>query len=401
MSESRRRSAGLAYGWPWLLAAALCCEGLPAVPPSACALGAGAAGWPDDNTARSDYERLGRRTRRGAGAPEFDTMRLSIRPWLSKGHGLFRAGYPFPWVICDFSGNPENCSRRLKSEVSLGYTRDFKEVEHPVMVFNYELRVHRRLSFDVEVAGSDYGRGRYHAHDWIQAPNQKLWYVPTDTWYDRPNYQDWALEESRLKGDTRMLSSNAYFRVFIHPSRRPKNEEVIRQAFDVFAGYTLYQDTFRLAELSQIMANRTWTVTPPEGPVGGFDSKQRLRWEGFRLGIREELDLPQRFSLMGRFAYSPDLEFQGASYLNLQTDERQGDPSRVQTARGRSFDWAVLAGYSPWRFLSFELGYMWMYFKGGRGSEKVYYTDGSMEEIELEKVWSRRHGVFTGLTFKY
>ncbi|MBI5623263.1 MAG: hypothetical protein HY924_05750 [Elusimicrobia bacterium] len=366
-----------------------------------------AAPWSDDNTARSDYERLSRQERRGGGPSEFDAMRLSMRMWIGKGRGITRSGYPFPFPICQGL----TCYMPLKSVAALGNTVDFAEREHPMLVFNYELRVHRRLSFDVEAGGSGYGMGRADDHHWIHAPDSTIIYVPTDTVYRSPDNQDWSLSRALLKGDTRMLSSNAYFRVLILPGKYSPREDRIRQAFDVFAGYTLYQDTFHLREGNQVITNNTWSQTPPEGPFEGLDSRYRFHWEGFRFGIREEVVFPKGWALTGRFAYAPDLEFLGEGAWNRNKpmapgffdgmELKQGGTNSLQTARGRSFDGMVAASYSPWNFLSAELGYLYMYFKGGKGTDKILYSDGSSEDIELERVTSKRSGFFTGLTFKY
>ncbi|MBI5882253.1 MAG: hypothetical protein HZB91_04015 [Elusimicrobia bacterium] len=371
--------------------------------------GVQAAPWREDSAARSDYERMSRQSRKSAGSPEFPTMRLSMRTWLSKGHGITRSGYPFPDLICEGL----NCFLPLKSQAALGNTVDFQDKAHPLLVFNYELRVHRRLSFDVEVGGSGYGEGRASDHQWLHSPNFILTYAPTDTTWRQPSNIDWGMSKANIKGDTRMLSSNAYFRVLILPNRVERGENKIRQAFDVFAGYTLYQDTFRLSDGSQIITDRTYFagLVRPEGPYSGLDSKYRFRWEGFRFGLREEIDLPGKWSVQGRFAYSPDLEYQGEGFWNKEKAIGVGaiqgkslkpeGANSLQTARGGSFDGMVAVGYSPWRFLSVEMGYLYMFFKGGRGTDKILYDDGSFEDIELERVTSKRNGLFAGMTLKY
>ncbi|MFA6317161.1 MAG: hypothetical protein WC943_07065 [Elusimicrobiota bacterium] len=373
------------------------------------AASARAAPWSDD-TARSDYERLNRQaSRRSAGPPEFDTMRLSIRTMLGKGHGIIRSGYPFPGFICQGL----QCFMPLKSQCALGNTVDFREREHSLMMFAYELRVHRRLSFDVEAGGSGDGRGRAFDQQWLNSPDFILWYAPTDTTWVGPRNVQWSQSEAIIEGDTRMLSSNAYFRVLILPNRYSWRDEKVRQALDVFAGYTLYQDTFRMKDGSQILTDRTYFAdfSTPEGPFAGQDSKYRFRWEGFRFGIREEVAIPGGWSFTGRFAYAPDLEYQGEGSWTTNKalspggfDGKRlktGGPNSIQTARGRSFDGMASFGYSPWRFLTMELGYLYMYFKGGRGTDKILYSDGSFEDVELERVTSKRTGGFASVTLKY
>ena len=122
--------------------------------------GVQAAPWSDDTTSRSDYERISRQSRKSAAAPEFDSMRLSVRPWATKGHGRFQSGWPDSPLWCPVVGGP--CRTLLKSLLTLGYTSDFKDIQLPLMFFNYVLRVLRRPSFDVAVGDGNYGKGNHH-----------------------------------------------------------------------------------------------------------------------------------------------------------------------------------------------------------------------------------------------
>lgn len=318
--------------------------------------------------------------------PSFQRLKISIRPWLSQGSGRFQIIFPFAPPL-------------PQSEIAEGSTLEFRDDNNLMYVASVEARLHRRFSFDCEFAKNSFIGGESLDHDWIHAPNYNVTVLPSGNVYRQPDHVDDSLSRSALSGDTFYLATHAYFRVWMPGKDAVWREDRVYHFLDLFAGYSWYEDKFRMRNGVQLIANPDF-IGAPLGPFNGHDSTYEFRWRGPRLGLREEVLLPWNLHASGRFAYSPSAEFRGEGVWNLRTDLRK-DPSFRDSAVGSGLDAVVSLAFSPLRMASVELGYHWMRFTAHRGTARTFFSSGAVGEIELEEVVSERDGIFASLAFKF
>src|SRR5581483_2970455 len=212
------------------------------------------------------------------------------------------------------------------------------------------------------------------------------------------DHQDMSLSQAKLSGSSHYLSTNVYFRVL-----RWKTELLeADHALDIFSGYSWFKNQYRIRDGVQQICTGDIVPCPPVGTsFVGLDSKYNYRWEGFRLGLREEVKLSDQFLLFGTFAYLPYVQYEGAGYWNLRNDLRQGEPSFIHGAWGNAQEFSVTVEWSATRTIALQGGYMWLRYRASRGVDTTYFSDGTNAQVDLDNVETDRRGYFLGVAYKF
>lgn len=316
--------------------------------------------------------------------PEY--IKVSVTPWFSSGMGRFQISFPLDNSI-------------PKSEIATGSTLEFQDKNNLMYLVAAEIRPHRRFSFDFQYGDSNFNAGFCRDHDWIDAANYIITFQPSGNVYETPHQTDLSLSQSSLSGRTTVMSVDGYARLIYNAAARTENDTIYHN-LDLLLGYSWYDDRFRMRNLVQLLSTGD-LPTPPPGPIPGQDSTYNFHWEGFKMGLREELTLPYGFHAAGAFAYSPFVNYRGEGFWNLRNDLRRTPPCFVHIAHGSLYEGRLSVGYSPIRALSADFGYLIMYYNAKSGTDTTYFADGTETQVDLDRVWSERKGWNLTVSLKF
>ena len=236
-----------------------------------------------------------------------------------------------------------------------------------------------------------------------------LYFVTIDARYASGNIQagttidsDWiggllfSRSESDADGDVEYLALDVF--LLLHPLRgrmagwgtgRAKPPHLATLEF--FVGWFRYEDRIDITNGVQVI--------PPSGPFSGLDSEYDFQWWGFRSGLKYEWDFirrPSRFlyalGVKAWGAYLWAVDYEGEGIWNLRTDLAQ-DPSFRHDADGDGFEGQIGLFYSPFKHFKVELAYRILSLSAEDGTDKTFFSDGTIGEADLDKVRSRRHGI--------
>jgi hypothetical protein len=160
---------------------------------------------------------------------------------------------------------------------------------------------------------------------------------------------------------------------------------------EAFFGWFYYEDRIDITNGVQVI--------PPSGPFSGLDSDYEFGWEGFRTGLLYEWDFikkPSRFrhalGIRAWGAYLWAVDYEGEGIWNLRTDLAQ-NPSFAHDADGDGFEGQIGLFYSPLKHFKMELAYKFLSLRAEDGTDTTFFSNGTIAEVNLDKVHSKRHGV--------
>jgi hypothetical protein len=190
-------------------------------------------------------------------------------------------------------------------------------------------------------------------------------------------------------GDLSLFELTAAFRL-----NRLMNMSRIGGEWDFLFGYSYYEES---------VGDRNGIQTIEYGqPVyesfSDLDSTFDFQWRMFRLGLRGETEVGDKWRLRGQFAALLGIAYEGEGFWNLRDDFRAESPNFVQEASGGvGFDLAASLAYQFTPRFYAELGYRLLSLRVRDGSDYIYFADGGQGYSDLDDVRSTRHGAFIGV----
>lgn len=318
-------------------------------------------------------------------------LRVRVRGWLSHGSGKVSSHARAAGVA------------QPSDEIRAGTTLEFNGVERLLKLYSFEARPLRRLGLEFQYASDESLSGESVERRWLHAPGHEVTATASGRVFRNPDMQDYSSFRSSLRGETRWVSVNAYFRLTdgVAPVF---DEKVFDHEFDAFVGYARYHDAMRRQGGFQTLANADFDPTRAAGAFEGLDSTYRMRWDAARFGVRDEVRLPApRFlSFEGYFVYSPLVYFRGQGFDNVTPGLRSEAPNFIHRGQGHLVELSLAAAVRPHPRLRFEAGYMlWYFTKRRHGTEDVFFADGSIRRGELESFRTQRDGYWLGATLSF
>ena len=322
-----------------------------------------------------------------------EVLSLNIKRWYSRGAGMFRKSFPFP-----FPTSPPI----PPSDISMGSTLEFNGINTTLNLYSVEVRPAGWLSFEAEHGNDAFRSGTGLDHDWINSPGYDL-YSPSGYVYYDPHDSDFSKSMSSLSGATEITALRAYLRVIAY-HERIEDSVAYTHFVDVFGGYVWYDDKIQMRDAVQVdepdpFLNAVYGLPPP-GPYPGLDSSFTFHWEGAEIGLREKCILNSVLSSEGRFGVVPAARYVGRGSWNLRSDLLQ-NPSFRQTATGHAFDLSLDLTYSPVKFFAVKAGYMAYFFYAKDGVDTINFADGSTGQDHLDRAKSERRGLFASASLKF
>lgn len=316
-------------------------------------------------------------------------IKVSAGPWFSSGMGRWQTSFPL-------------CANFPKSDCGFGSTLEFQDRVDRVYLFSVEARPHPRFSFEFQYADSAQITGHGRDHDWLDGPNT-IFFVNNGDIYSQPNQYDMSLSQNDLSGRTTYVSVNAFARLV---KLTPREEFFVYEWVDLSAGFTWYDDRYRMKNLVQLLSNPDMaafagTAPPAPGNYANLDQTFHFHWYGPKIGVREETGIIKNLSVVGYVSGSPFMRYYGEGFWNLRTAFRKGSPSFTQAATASMIEGKLSVKYTPLPFISAEAGYMIEYFHTRPGTMVVYLANGGASSQDLDSAWSERKGFMLNLSLQY
>ncbi|MFC1497159.1 hypothetical protein ACFLS1_01625 [Verrucomicrobiota bacterium] len=254
---------------------------------------------------------------------------------------------------------------------------EWKKQDSLVWVMNGELKITDWL----------YLAGRYGSGD-IRNGNS------TDTDYVNALGFRFVMSESVAEsdGDVNIYDADLHLVLSAFP---PLN--AFKARTDIFIGYQHYTD--ELVDRNGVQTV-IWDeqVSEPFPEPAGYNSTYDFEWRSVRLGMRSEYPLTRQLSVSGSLSLSPFVNYNGEGYWVLRDDFRQDGPSfKHSDSSGLGIDTSLAFSYLTTCDIGICAGYRLVYFGSSNGEDKTYFSDGTVSEVDLERVASLRDGFFVGV----
>lgn len=143
-------------------------------------------------------------------------------------------------------------------------------------------------------------------------------------------------------------------------------------------------------------------VEPSLGAFEGLRSEYNSEWSGFFVGLTSRIRLAGRLSIVARYRFVPQGDFEAEAIWNLRSDFAQ-DPSFVQSA---DFDGQRISAGLEWAFgkdrkrlLSLE--YHDTDFETEAGIDETRFADGTVIFTRLNVARYRSHGLSLGFRWLF
>ena len=143
-------------------------------------------------------------------------------------------------------------------------------------------------------------------------------------------------------------------------------------------------------------------VEPPLGAFKGLRSEYNTEWAGFFIGVTSRIKLAGRLSIIARYRFVPQGEFEADAVWNLRSDFAQ-NPSFVQSA---DFDGQRISAGLEWAFgkdrtrvLSLE--YQDTDLETEAGIDETRFADGTIISTRLNVARYRSHGISLGFRWMF
>lgn len=174
-------------------------------------------------------------------------------------------------------------------------------------------------------------------------------------------------------------------------------------------GFTHYEDKLLMTGgIQTISGSFDGSSFPPVGTVfSGLRSTYDFYWNALKVGGLYEWSRKDRLSLTGSLALYPFISYEGEAYWNLRVGPppdgfRAQAPNFVHDAdSGYGFDATVDMHYRLHERTSLRLGYRYLHLKAENGTDKVYFSDGSIGIADLDWAKVTRQGAFAGIEIKF
>lgn len=317
-------------------------------------------------------------------------LSFKIKPWLSHGQSYLRTSALVPAAQTIPVG----------AEIYLGDTLEFSGTDALLLLYSVEARPWKWLAFDVQFARNGLtSAGSEVDHSWIHSPDANVRVLSTGHIFKTPDHEDYAMTRASAGGTTEWFSVNVYGKVF--SGVESLDEFTYAHSLELIAGYSHYQDEFRLSNGAVTMSTDYFIPIGPTGPFPGLDEPITLQWDGPRFGLRETIRTRSLFRFEMAVAFSPFMTFKESGLINLSRSLRRESPNFEGDSGGNLLDASLALVFSPRRRLKLELGYMILYLTAGRGTETFFLADGSQFRDHIDRAWSRRDGLFASLAYSF
>lgn len=161
-------------------------------------------------------------------------------------------------------------------------------------------------------------------------------------------------------------------------------------AFTPLIGYSQHNQNLKITDGYQTI--------PATGSFGGLNSSYKARWRGPWAGLDLGYDRSS-FSLTGTFEYHVVSYYAEADW-NLRTDFAH-PKSFEHNANGTGFIAALAADYRLRRNWGVYAGIDYLEFKTSRGTDRTYFSDGTIADTRLNEVNWSSHSVNAGFRRRF
>lgn len=317
----------------------------------------------------------------------FEVARTFVRPWYSRSTVKVRTSFPAQPPVA-------------RSEAALGTGQDYQDARNLILLAGAELRLTRWLLVDLQYGNSVFGHGAMQDRLWVHAPNTTV-NAPVGVDFVRPANYELSHANAGLTSQTSLVGTSAYVRVFSWPRKKSPWEFQVFQYLDVFLGHSWHDERFDMKPWVYTASDLSFAAYGPHGTFGAAASAYRFHYEGLQLGFREEAVFPYGFSASCRVAWSPVLKYRGEGFWAANAGANDGTPDFVHTTEGHSVDVDGSVSWSPVRYVSVDLGFLWHSFKTDPGAERSTLANGLSTEATLDSVTLVRNGFFFSTSVKY
>lgn len=286
--------------------------------------------------------------------------------WITQGEGSWEKSFP----IDGFTGRSE---------------LEFQDIDSTLYTIGARIKPYLYfVTLDIRYASGDISSATGTDSDWIDS------YLFSKSEFD-------------IDGDTQYWSLDLYLLLYPYRGRitgwgTGEKKPPHLTTLEAFFGRFHYKDELDITNGVQVI--------PPTGSFSGLNSEYYFEWEGFKSGLKFEWDFvkkPSSFLYALGFrthvGFLFGVDYEGEGIWNLRTDWAQ-NPSFKHEADGYGFEGQIGLFYTPFKHFKMELAYHYLNLDAD-GTERIFFSDGTTYDTNLDDVSSIRHGILFLLTFYF
>lgn len=175
-------------------------------------------------------------------------------------------------------------------------------------------------------------------------------------------------------------------------------------AVALLGGYSHHEQKLRLSEGRQVLSDPAsappGTRPQPPGPFTGLNSTYHSRWQGPWLGVDLDIQLNNRFSLLGQLAWHW-ANFDARARWNLRRDLAQPVSFRQAASDARGVVGAIALRYALSERWALVMAAEYQEWRASGGTDTVYFVGGGTAEISLDRVNRQTAGGSLGITHSF
>jgi hypothetical protein len=295
----------------------------------------------------------------------FNFIEAEFREWFSQGESQWSISFTDP-----FFGNG-------------GSKLEFQDVNS----FIHMGTVRLRPGVDWVTLEGTMGTGDFDKGEMVDSDSFDDWLFSWSGWKDT-----WSESKSRLDGDITIIDAKMSFRVY--PWKQKSS-----YSLDLFAGYNYYRERYHITEGKQTI--------PAFGAFDGLNSNYEFVWESFPVGLKLHWNVNQEtppglynLAVVCSMSGGP-IRYRGEGTWNLRSDFMQNPSFEHEADKGYAMfgDFGII--YQPVRYISFKAGFQFYYFEADDGVDTTFFSDGTDDTTDLDKVKSRRSGPYASFSLMF
>jgi opacity protein-like surface antigen len=301
---------------------------------------------------------------------------VGLQGWFSQANAKWQISFPYT-TSTGVAGTIES---RL----------DYKKIDSPMVIMTAGGNVAPRFAFDVV-----YGYGSISGGHGTDTDR----FLPSSG-----GGLDFSQSTNSLDGDVRLWGIN-----FTYNTRRFADKQAGPWGFVL--GFLHYADNLQMTNAVQTVSvpfdGTIFPLLGPFPPSQVLNSTYDFTWNLLKAGVVRQAALAKGLSYSGTFSVYPYVSYQGDAYWNLRagtnpSDFRLQSPNFIQKSnKGYGYEASVGLVYDVSDTMELSAGYRYFYLYAGKGTDTVYFADGSTLQSNLDWVTVTRHGAYAELLVRF